>query len=130
MKVSPIDFLELSEQPQSASSPTAYLKTHSAKSPLLKKNINKVFQGKVDEDNLRQSFSIVNAQVADSLGQLLEDLNMTEQVAEKDNQSQNISDGEETEDNTLQTEMDEMCAMGLPMAFGRQRNSGALRQNR
>lgn len=113
-----MDFLELSEPSHSASSPTAYLKSHSEKSPLLKKNINKVFQGKVDEDNLKQSSSVVNAQVADSLGQLLEDLNM----ANDEQKHTHPTSDEETEDYTLQTEM-EMSSMGLPIAFGKQRSN-------
>lgn len=121
MKVLPLDFLELSEQSHSASSPTACLKSHSAKSPLLKKNINKVFQGKVDEDNLKHSSSIVNSQIVDSLEQLLDDLNMADN-GEKVNRERHTSE-EETEDYTLQTEMDEMSAMGLPVAFGKQRCS-------
>lgn len=108
--------LEIPEQNQSASSPTANLKSHSAKSPLLKKNINKVFQGKVDEDKLKHSKSVVNA---DSLGQLLEDLNMADGSIVIDNQVGHPSDDEETEDYTLQTEVDEMSAMGLPVSFGR-----------
>lgn len=121
MKELPFDFIDISEQSRTASSPTAYL-FHSSKSPLLKKNINKVFQGKVDEQNLRQTSSVFNTQIADSLGQLLEDLNMTEECA--DNQSQHSTD-EETEDNTLQTEMEDL---GLPVSFGKQKRNSETKK--
>lgn len=96
-------------------SPFTYLKDYSAKSPLLKKNICKVFQGKVDEEKLKQKNSKVNSHVIDSLGQLLTDLNMAEQLEE----AVEDSTGEETEENTVQSEMVEMAALGLPISFGR-----------
>lgn len=117
MKTVPLNFIDLTEKFHTASSPTAYLKKHSTKSPLLKKNINKVFQGKVDEDNLKQSSSVVNSQVADSLGQLLDDLNMVE---ENEYVKEYTTDDEETEDPTLQTEI-EMTKLGLPVSFGKQK---------
>lgn len=119
-------FADLSEQSPSASSPTTFLRSHSAKSPLLKKNINKVFQGKVDEDHLKHSSSVVNSQIADSLGQLLEDLNM----ADDGNPIRKASDDEETEDYTVQTEIEEMSAMGLPITFGKQNESSRKIVNR
>lgn len=76
----------------------------------------------MNEDNLKHSSSIVNAQIADSLGQLLENLNMADGIEGSQN---NQTSDEETEDYTLQTEMEEMSAMGLPMAFGRPRNISA-----
>lgn len=81
-----------------------------------------MFQGKVDEDNLKQSSAVVNAQVADSLGQLLEDLNMTD-----DKKDHKHTTDEETEDCTLQTEMEEL---GLPVAFGKQKKREGAKKKR
>lgn len=73
-----------------------------------------MFQGKVDQDNLKQSSSVVNSQVADSLGQLLEDLNMENEYESVKEQTPN----EETDDPTVLAEYEEMDSLGLPINFG------------
>ncbi|XP_969535.2 trimethylguanosine synthase isoform X2 [Tribolium castaneum] len=93
------------------STANAYLSSPSHVSKQTKKNIHKVFQGKVEKNDVKCPIE-VNSNVATSLGTLLSNLKVSSEENSKMEETKFL------ESDSLDEEAVEMAAMGLPTQFG------------
>jgi trimethylguanosine synthase len=89
----------------------AYLNSPSHVSKQNKKNIHKVFQGKVEKDDVKCPIQ-VNSSVAKSLGHLLSNLKLSSE------ENSRMEEPREVESDSAE-ETTKMVSMGLPISFGK-----------
>ncbi|XP_044270775.1 trimethylguanosine synthase isoform X2 [Tribolium madens] len=97
------------------STANAYLSSPSHVSKQTKKNIHKVFQGKVEKNDVKCPIE-VNSNVAQSLGTLLSNLKVSSEENSK------MEETKCSENDSLDDEATKMAAMGLPTHFGTGKN--------